>query len=168
VFQATFLILARKAASTRWRESPLRDLINRILDAAGVASVTRSVPAGLAYAAGWVPELLHGVFRPQDEPPMTRFVARELTTAHWFNIDAARRDLGYQPRISRDEGLRRLAASFRPGGCLSPALWLCCRREDRGARAHSVRESRIVGGPHDRRRSRGERQRVRRLGECRQ
>ena len=44
---------------------------------------------------------------------MTRFLARELATAHWFDIGAVRRDLGYQPKISIDEGLRRLAESLR-------------------------------------------------------
>ena len=39
---------------------------------------------------------------------MTRFLARELTTAHWFSINAARRDLGYEPRVTIAEGLRRL------------------------------------------------------------
>jgi nucleoside-diphosphate-sugar epimerase len=39
---------------------------------------------------------------------MTRFVAREMATAHWFDITAARRDLGYKPEISIDEGLKRL------------------------------------------------------------
>jgi nucleoside-diphosphate-sugar epimerase len=39
---------------------------------------------------------------------MTRFLARQLSTTHWFSIDAARRDLGYQPRVSITEGLRRL------------------------------------------------------------
>ena len=39
---------------------------------------------------------------------MTRFVARELATAHWFDISAAKRDLGYQPSVSIDEGMRRL------------------------------------------------------------
>jgi nucleoside-diphosphate-sugar epimerase len=50
------------------------------------------------------------MLRLESEPPMTRFVARELSTAHWFNIDAARRDLGYQPEVSINEGLRRLAS----------------------------------------------------------
>ena len=45
---------------------------------------------------------------------MTRFVARELATAHWFNISAAKRDLGYHPRVSIDEGMKRLAASLQP------------------------------------------------------
>ena len=39
---------------------------------------------------------------------MTRFLARQLSTTHWFSIDAARRDLGYEPRVSIPEGLRRL------------------------------------------------------------
>jgi nucleoside-diphosphate-sugar epimerase len=40
---------------------------------------------------------------------MTRFVARELSTAHWFNTSAAEQDLGYKPEVSIDEGLQRLA-----------------------------------------------------------
>ncbi len=39
---------------------------------------------------------------------MTRFVARELSTAHWFDLSAARRDFGYAPRVSFDEGMVRL------------------------------------------------------------
>ncbi len=44
---------------------------------------------------------------------MTRFLANQLSTAHWFDISAARRDFGYTPSISIDEGLRRLALSFQ-------------------------------------------------------
>ena len=44
---------------------------------------------------------------------MTRFVARELSTSHWFDIRAARRDLGYVPDVSTEEGLRRLAAYLK-------------------------------------------------------
>jgi nucleoside-diphosphate-sugar epimerase len=44
---------------------------------------------------------------------MTRFVARQLATAHWYNIDAARRDLGYAPLVSFDEGMQRLASWYR-------------------------------------------------------
>jgi nucleoside-diphosphate-sugar epimerase len=39
---------------------------------------------------------------------MTRFLARELATAHWFNIAAARRDLGNAPSVTIEEGMRRL------------------------------------------------------------
>jgi nucleoside-diphosphate-sugar epimerase len=46
---------------------------------------------------------------------MTRFVAHELASAHWFNIEAASRDIGYQPEISIDEGLVRLRQWFLAG-----------------------------------------------------
>ena len=38
---------------------------------------------------------------------MTQFVAGQLSTSHWFDITAAKRDLGYAPRISTEEGLKR-------------------------------------------------------------
>ena len=87
---------------------PLWEMINRILAAAGLPPETRSIPPGLAYAAGMVCEGLWSRLRLSGEPPMTRFVAKELATAHWFKIDAACRDLGYQPQVSIDEGLERL------------------------------------------------------------
>ena len=68
---------------------PLWDLVDRILSAAGLPPVTRSLPAGLAYAVGWAAEAVYGLLRLRGEPPMTRFLARELATAHWFDIGAA-------------------------------------------------------------------------------
>ena len=44
---------------------------------------------------------------------MTRFLAHQLATAHWFDISAARRDLGYEPQVGLDEGFRRLALALR-------------------------------------------------------
>ena len=96
---------------------PLWDFVNRILDAAGLPPVTRTIPFPVAYAAGAILEVVYeGVYRIlklSADPPMTRFLARELSTAHWFDISAARRDLGYEPRVSIDEGLERLARSLR-------------------------------------------------------
>jgi 2-alkyl-3-oxoalkanoate reductase len=40
-------------------------------------------------------------------------VAHELASAHWFDISAARRDLGYRPEVSIDEGLLRLRQWIR-------------------------------------------------------
>lgn len=95
---------------------PLWDLINRILQTAGLPPVTRTVPAPLAYVAGALCEAAWGLLGRQSEPPMTRFLARELSTAHWFKLDAARRDLSYRPSVSVEEGLRRLRASFEKAG----------------------------------------------------
>lgn len=92
---------------------PVFDLINKILAAAGAPPVTRSVPVSLAVAVGWMMETVYRVLSITDEPPMTRFVAHQLATSHWFDISAARRDLGYVPTISIEEGLTRLKQSFR-------------------------------------------------------
>lgn len=94
---------------------PVWELVNRILGAAHLPPVTRAVPVPVALLAGAVLEGLYGLLRREDEPPMTRFLAHQLATAHWFSIAAARRDLGYQPRISIDEGMRRLEQSLHPG-----------------------------------------------------
>jgi nucleoside-diphosphate-sugar epimerase len=62
---------------------------------------------------GGLLEAVYGLFGVKSEPPMTRFVASQLSTAHWFDISAIRRDLGYAPAISIDEGMARLAAALR-------------------------------------------------------
>jgi nucleoside-diphosphate-sugar epimerase len=92
---------------------PLWDLVNKILQAGGLPPVKRSVPLPLARAAATLFEAAYRAAGSSTEPPLTRFVVRELAAAHWFNLDAARRDLGYNPRVSTDEGLARLAAWLR-------------------------------------------------------
>ena len=92
---------------------PIWELVNAILETAGVPPVTKSVPSWVALTAGGICEAVYKTLRIADEPPMTRFLAAELATSHYFNIDAARRDLGYAPRIDMREGLRRLKDSFK-------------------------------------------------------
>nr|NJM04813.1 NAD-dependent epimerase/dehydratase family protein [Desulfobacula sp.] len=84
------------------------DMANAFLAAAGLPPIRGSVSARTAYRAGAVFEALYRFFRIQKEPPMTRFAAKELATSHWFNISRAKKDLGYYPRISTQEGLARL------------------------------------------------------------
>lgn len=92
---------------------PAWTLVDRFLEAAGQPPVAGAVPAEVAYAAGWVLEGVHGLFKLPGEPLMTRWVARELATTHWFDLAAARRDLGYAPAISTEEGLKRLRAALQ-------------------------------------------------------
>ncbi len=92
---------------------PLAEITNGILAAAGLPPVTRRIPALFAYAVGALAELVYAVLRIRTEPPLTRFLARQLSTAHWFEIGAARRDLGYECAVSIEEGLRRLRESLR-------------------------------------------------------
>ena len=92
---------------------PLWDMIDNILKAAGLAPVKRSISKNTAWIIGAAMEVFYKLFKLTGEPKMTRFVASELATSHWFDINAARRDLGYTPLVSTEEGLRRLESWLR-------------------------------------------------------
>ena len=77
------------------------------------SALTRAIPTGLAMALAWGYETAHRLAGNPREPRLTRFVVRELSTAHWFDISVARRDLGYAPGISIAEGLERLRVHLK-------------------------------------------------------
>jgi nucleoside-diphosphate-sugar epimerase len=87
---------------------PIWEVVNRILDAGGLPPVTRTISPALAYRIGALLEKVYTLFNLKGEPRMTRFVAKELSTSHWFDLSAARKDFGYRPEISFDEGMERL------------------------------------------------------------
>lgn len=87
--------------------------LNELLAAIGAPMVVRSVGYGAAYLAGAAFERLYGLMGINREPPMTRFLAAQLAKSHYFDISAARRDLGYNPRVSTEEGLERLIEWLR-------------------------------------------------------
>jgi nucleoside-diphosphate-sugar epimerase len=96
---------------TNGEPRPVGDLLAGICRAAGVEPPRWSVPAGVARAAGSVVERVWAVRPGADEPPMTRFLAEQLSTAHWFDQREIREALQWTPSVSIDEGLQRLAAS---------------------------------------------------------
>ncbi|MCD9027807.1 NAD-dependent epimerase/dehydratase family protein [Luteimonas sp. BDR2-5] len=93
----------------------VREIVNALLAAAGAPQVHKTIPFGVAYAAGAVCEVVWPLLRLSGEPPMTRFLAEQLSTTHWYSMAPAQRDFGYVPKVSVEEGLRRLAAGYRPG-----------------------------------------------------
>jgi 2-alkyl-3-oxoalkanoate reductase len=86
-------------------------MANKMIGCAGLPPVTRTVPAGVAYAVGATLEAAHWLLRLDKEPVLTRFAATQMSNAQWFNIGAAKRDLGYTPQVTVEEGLKRLAAT---------------------------------------------------------
>ncbi len=90
-------------------------LINTMLAAVGVPPVHKRVPVPVARAAGWLAEKVYGALGREDEPPITRFAANQLATSHYFDISAAQRDFGYTPRVSFEQGLKRLRAAYQNG-----------------------------------------------------
>lgn len=99
---------------------PIKEIINRIMEAYGLPPVRRHIPAGIAYAGGWLFEMLYHLFRLKGEPLVTRFLAEEFSTPHWFNISAARHDFEYVPGISFDEGMRLLGEYAQRTGTAEP------------------------------------------------
>lgn len=97
---------------TNGEPRPVAELLAGICRAAGVEPPRWSVPASVARAAGSAVEAGWKIRPGADEPPMTRFLAEQLSTAHWFDQRRTRRDLRWEPAVSVDEGLRRLAASY--------------------------------------------------------
>ena len=89
----------------------VRELLEGICTAAGVPFEPRHVPLAVALRVGSVVERVWPRLR-KDEPPITRFLAEQLGTAHWFDPRPARDDLGWSPTVSLDEGLERLRQSF--------------------------------------------------------
>lgn len=85
--------------------------ISELLKAMNCPPVTKTVPFKAAYAAGAAMEATYKLLGKTDEPLMTRFVALQLATSHWFKIDKAKRDLGWEPHISIENGLKQLKST---------------------------------------------------------
>lgn len=88
----------------------VQELVARFLAAAGVAWTPRRVPLRMAVGAGG---LLERVWPSGSEPPLTRFVAEQLATAHWFDQRATRQALDWTPHISLEQGFAELGSWFR-------------------------------------------------------
>ena len=94
---------------------PVGELIAGICAAGGVPAPSWAVPGRVARVAGAVVEKLWTWAGREEEPPMTRFLAEQLSTAHWFDQRDTQELLNWRPAISLDQGLARLAAYYAPG-----------------------------------------------------
>lgn len=105
----------RSYVITNGEPRPVAELLAGICAAAGVRAPAWRVPAALARGAGTLIETAWRVRPGADEPPMTRFLAEQLSTAHWFDQRATRAELQWKPAVTLDEGFARLAASYGAG-----------------------------------------------------
>ena len=100
--------------------------INEILERMRLPHVGRKVSYGMARAVGAAMEIAYTVLPLRGEPLMTRFLADLLATSHYFDISKARKDLGYEPRISTEDGLDRTIKALQNGsmipGVATPGL----------------------------------------------
>lgn len=91
----------------------LWEFINRILSKSGLPPVKRRIPFAVAWLGGLFFEAAHSVLAPSTEPVMTRFLAEQLGSDHYFDPASSRDELGYIPAISTEEGLERLGKWLR-------------------------------------------------------
>ena len=90
----------------------MASMLNNILACVDLPPVTKRIPASLAFGLGALLEWFYYILAKKEEPMMTRFLARQLSTSHYFNIEAAKKDLGYQPLISIEQGMKALKTSL--------------------------------------------------------
>ncbi|MEO5853975.1 MAG: NAD-dependent epimerase/dehydratase family protein [Nocardioides sp.] len=94
---------------------PVVEILGRVCRAAGVGVPRRHVPVGLALVAGSAVDAVWAVSGRTDTPPLTRFLAEQLSTAHWFDQRRTRALLGWSPRVGLEAGFARLAAWYDAG-----------------------------------------------------
>jgi 2-alkyl-3-oxoalkanoate reductase len=92
---------------------PIHEMIDRIVQTAGYSPRRFTLPVWLAQSVGAVVEGVYRVLNLREEPPISRFLVQQFTKSRWFDISAARRDLGYIPRVSISEGLERSRAAWQ-------------------------------------------------------
>lgn len=94
---------------------PVVEILTAICGAAGLAGPRLHVPYPLAWLAGGAVDAWWQARRRTDDPPVTRFLAEQLATAHWFEQRRTRAALDWRPDVSLAEGFERLTQWFGNG-----------------------------------------------------
>jgi len=92
------------------------EMVERIVVAAGMEPPRLRVPYPVAWAGGLAVEKAWARARREDDPPMTKFLAEQLATAHWFDQRETRTMLDWRPAVSIDEGFERLRDWYAQNG----------------------------------------------------
>ncbi|MFD2201723.1 NAD-dependent epimerase/dehydratase family protein [Shivajiella indica] len=87
---------------------PMAELIQKLLATAGISPVKKYLSPLIAKFLGRVLETSSRFLGIPSEPMVTLFLAQQLSSAHWFDISASKRDFGYEPEISIEEGMKHL------------------------------------------------------------
>jgi nucleoside-diphosphate-sugar epimerase len=107
----TFLIAGPQAPT-------LNEITASVAEAVGAPRPRLRIPVWPVYAAAWLCEQLWTRFRL--EPPLHRRRVGFFTHHREFDISKARNMIGYEPRVTVTEGIRRTAAWYAAAGLLEP------------------------------------------------
>src|SRR5690625_4758532 len=99
---------------TNGQPRPIGEMIRRIAVAGGAQEPRLNLPSGLAKTAGSIIESFWDAEQRGDEPPITRFLAEQMSTAHWFDQRRTQEVLQWRPRISLEEGFELTRQYYNP------------------------------------------------------
>lgn len=83
------------------------DLVNRICDELGFSHPRRKISRQAAHNVGGALEFIYSLIPYSPEPPLTRMSVSMMSNSTTLDISAAQNELGYQPKISIEEGVGR-------------------------------------------------------------
>ena len=90
-----------------------RQYVGRLAAIVGAPNPRLVIPYRPAYLAGWAMERFYAALRIKARPLLTRLAVELMGTDQAFTIDKARRELGYEPAVDFDEGMRRVEVWLR-------------------------------------------------------
>lgn len=103
---------------TNGEPMPFWDFVRKVAARLGFPPIKYRAPKSLVYAIAAVKEgvdtLKGGTLNAEDG--LTRFAIRYMCTHHYFSIDKARRELGYDPAVSVEEGIERTCRHLEATG----------------------------------------------------
>ena len=88
------------------------EFINQLILSCNGPIVKKQFASKYAYILGACLEKIGVVFAPNWEPPMTRFLALQLSTNHYFDNSRAKSALEWKPAITLDQALIKVGKSF--------------------------------------------------------
>ncbi|HHW4678848.1 MAG TPA: NAD-dependent epimerase/dehydratase family protein [Xylella sp.] len=91
---------------------PIGELINKLLAASNAPPITKSLSFKTGYRMGALCEMLWSLLPLPGEPLLTRSIVEQMSTPHWYSMAPAKRDFGYVPRVSIEDGLRLMSETL--------------------------------------------------------
>jgi nucleoside-diphosphate-sugar epimerase len=100
-----------------------QQFLEAVADELGVGPPRVHVPYRALYAAGYLAERIATSTRSRRQPLLTRLGVKLFGTDNRHSIEKARRELGYEPRVTPREGIRRASAWYREVDCVDHGKW---------------------------------------------
>ncbi len=98
--------LGQKYNITNGEPMPLIDLLNKVFSLLDVPFNYKQVPFSTGYMLAGMMEWVGKTVAGGKEPPLTRYTIGLLGKSQTLDISKARKELGYEPRVSIDDGIK--------------------------------------------------------------